>query len=192
MHFLFVGSGFCLRLPSDSISRWTPLSSANSSHCQACRGLSPPRFTPCWAHPHRPHRSRCGPPLRRNSPGGPRCEAAEVQVPLEEDDRPVQRRLHREIRTRIADVAASARRRIVLVDPRGTSQICSGCGRVVRKGLGTRVHSCPGCGLVMDRDVNAAINIINRGWACHPDPVRWSNRPALGHIERYSAKSSFI
>ena len=96
------------------------------------------------------------------------------------------------IRTRIADVAASARRRIVLVDPRGTSQICSGCGRVVRKGLGTRVHSCPGCGLVMDRDVNAAINILNRGWACHPDPVRWSNRPALGHIERHSARSSFI
>ena len=96
------------------------------------------------------------------------------------------------IRTRIADVAASARRRIVLVDPRGTSQICSGCGRIVRKDLGTRVHSCPDCGLAMDRDVNAAINILNRGWACHPDPVRWSNRPALGHIERYSARSSFI
>ena len=45
--------------------------------------------------------------------------------------------------TRIADVAASARRRIVLVDPRGTSRICSGCGRVVRKDLGTRMHSCP-------------------------------------------------
>ena len=83
-------------------------------------------------------------------------------------------------------------RRIVLVDPRGTSQICSGCERIVRKGLGTRVHSCPGCGLVMDRDVNAAVNILDRGRACHPEPVRWSNRPALGHIERYSTKSSFI
>ena len=96
------------------------------------------------------------------------------------------------IRTRIADVAASARRRIVLVDQRGTSQICSGCGRVVRKDLGTRVHRCPGCGLVMDRDVNAAIDILDRGWACRLDPVRWSNRPALRHIERYSARSSFI
>ena len=66
------------------------------------------------------------------------------------------------IRTRIADVAASARRRIVLVDPRGTSQICSGCGRVVKKDLGTRMHNCPGCGLAMDRDVNAAINILIR------------------------------
>ena len=75
------------------------------------------------------------------------------------------------IRTRIAEVAASARRGIALVDPRGTSQTCSGCGRVVKKDLGVRVHSCPGCGLIIDRDVNAARNILNRGWACHPDPV---------------------
>ena len=75
------------------------------------------------------------------------------------------------IRTRIAEVAASARREIILVDPRGTSQICSGCGRVVKKDLSVRVHSCPGCGLIIDRDINAAKNILNRGWACHPDPV---------------------
>ena len=73
--------------------------------------------------------------------------------------------------TRIAEVAASARREIILVDPRGTSQICSGCGRVVKKDLSVRVHNCPGCGLIIDRDVNAARNILNRGWACHPDPV---------------------
>ena len=75
------------------------------------------------------------------------------------------------IRTRIAEVAASARRGIALVDPRGTSQICSGCGRVVKKDLSVRVHNCPGCGLIIDRDINAARNILNRGWACHPDPV---------------------
>ena len=75
------------------------------------------------------------------------------------------------IRTRIAEVAASARHGIALVDPRGTSQICSGCGSVVKKDLSVRVHSCPGCGLIIDRDINAAKNILNRGWACHPDPV---------------------
>ena len=96
------------------------------------------------------------------------------------------------IRTRIAEVAASARRKIVLVDPRGTSQICSGCGRVVKKDLSVRVHNCPCCGLIIDRDINAARNILNRGWACHPDPVRWSNRPALGHDERCSARFPFI
>ncbi|MFK3937336.1 hypothetical protein ACI2JA_07455, partial [Alkalihalobacillus sp. NPDC078783] len=30
--------------------RWTPLPSANSSYCQACSGLSPPSYHPCWAH----------------------------------------------------------------------------------------------------------------------------------------------
>ena len=51
------------------------------------------------------------------------------------------------------------------VDARGTSQECSGCGEVVRKGLRVRVHRCPDCGLVLDRDVNAAINVKGRGTA---------------------------
>ena len=51
------------------------------------------------------------------------------------------------------------------VDPRGTSQDCSGCGREVRKGLKVRVHACPYCGLVLDRDVNAARNILSRAKA---------------------------
>src|SRR5699024_2076308 len=50
MKFLFVSASVCLRLPSDSTSRWTPLPSANSSYCQACSGLSPPSYRPCWAH----------------------------------------------------------------------------------------------------------------------------------------------
>ncbi|KIO64001.1 hypothetical protein B4064_1743 [Caldibacillus thermoamylovorans] len=50
IQFLFVSSGFCLRLPSDSTSRWTPLPLANSSYCQACSGLSPPSYSPCRAH----------------------------------------------------------------------------------------------------------------------------------------------
>ena len=57
--------------------------------------------------------------------------------------------------------AESAGREVVAVDPRGTSQECSGCGVVVKKGLGVRVHTCT-CGRVLDRDTNAAINIKNR------------------------------
>jgi len=49
------------------------------------------------------------------------------------------------------------------VDPRGTSQECSGCGEIVRKSLSQRTHRCTSCGLVLDRDVNAAINIRRRG-----------------------------
>ena len=51
---------------------------------------------------------------------------------------------------------------VELVNPRNTSQNCSGCGKSVPKDLKVRVHSCPFCGLVLDRDHNAAINIENR------------------------------
>ena len=51
------------------------------------------------------------------------------------------------------------------VNPRGTTQECSSCGRTVKKGLSERVHNCPNCGLNMDRDVNAALNILGRGLA---------------------------
>ena len=62
----------------------------------------------------------------------------------------------------LASKAESAGRELERVDPRGTSQWCSGCGCEVRKDLSVRVHSCPHCGLVLDRDVNAARNIGNR------------------------------
>jgi len=39
----------------------------------------------------------------------------------------------------------------------------NGCGEMVLKPLDQRVHSCPHCGLEMDRDLNAAINILRRG-----------------------------
>lgn len=47
-------------------------------------------------------------------------------------------------------------------DPRGTSIECSGCGGRVEKTLKDRVHNCPHCGLVIDRDWNSGINILNR------------------------------
>ena len=49
----------------------------------------------------------------------------------------------------------------VAVNPRNTSQNCSNCGHKVPKQLSDRVHSCPHCGYVEDRDVNAAKNILN-------------------------------
>ena len=71
--------------------------------------------------------------------------------------------------------AESASGRVVLVDPRGTSQRCSGCGEKVPKTLADRIHCCPNCGLVMDRDENAAVNIDMAGRAkinSHGDDVR--------------------
>jgi putative transposase len=56
-----------------------------------------------------------------------------------------------------------AGKRVELVNPRNTSQMCSGCGQIVYKDLSERTHSCPVCGLVLDRDHNAAINILRLG-----------------------------
>jgi putative transposase len=59
--------------------------------------------------------------------------------------------------------AAYAGRRVVAVPPAYTSQTCSGCGVIVRKGLSVRWHSCPDCGTSLHRDHNAARNIERFG-----------------------------
>ena len=51
---------------------------------------------------------------------------------------------------------------VVKVAPHGTSQTCSGCGCIVQKDLSVRWHSCPHCGAELDRDHNAAKNILHR------------------------------
>ncbi|MCW6039070.1 transposase, partial [Spirulina subsalsa FACHB-351] len=50
----------------------------------------------------------------------------------------------------------------VAVPPERTSQECSRCGVIVQKTLSTRTHACQ-CGCVLDRDHNAARNILGRG-----------------------------
>jgi putative transposase len=61
--------------------------------------------------------------------------------------------------------AASAGKCVVAVPPVYTSQVCSGCGALVRKSLSVRTHVCPDCGLILDRDENAARNIQWAGQA---------------------------
>ena len=56
-----------------------------------------------------------------------------------------------------------AGKRVELVNPYNTSQMCSGCGQIVQKDLSERIHNCPFCGLILDRDHNAAINILRLG-----------------------------
>jgi putative transposase len=63
----------------------------------------------------------------------------------------------------LAAKAAYAGRRVVAVPPAYTSQLCSGCGVLVQKGLSVRWHSCPGCGMSLHRDHNAARNIERLG-----------------------------
>jgi len=51
----------------------------------------------------------------------------------------------------------------IAVNPRGTSIRCSGCGEPVPKTLSDRQHICGACGLSLDRDHNAALNILALG-----------------------------
>ena len=59
--------------------------------------------------------------------------------------------------------AESAGSSIVLINPANTSKMCSKCGLLVEKSLAVRIHNCPHCGLVLDRDHNTAINILRLG-----------------------------
>jgi len=67
--------------------------------------------------------------------------------------------------------AESAGTRLIRVDPRNTSQLCSNCGSIVKKSLSDRVHECPYCGFVADRDYNAAVNIRRVGMEQPFEPV---------------------
>ena len=64
--------------------------------------------------------------------------------------------------------AESAGRLVVTVNPAYTSQMCSGCGNIQKKSLSVRTHKCLSCGLVLDRDTNAAVNIKALGQQCLP------------------------
>jgi putative transposase len=64
---------------------------------------------------------------------------------------------------RLAHKAESAGREVVLVEPSYTSKTCSGCGTIFEHlSLSDRWVEC-GCGVSLDRDHNAAINILQRG-----------------------------
>ncbi len=49
-----------------------------------------------------------------------------------------------------------------ILDERNTTKMCSGCGHLQAMPLYKRTYCCTECGLVMDRDENSAINILNR------------------------------
>lgn len=62
----------------------------------------------------------------------------------------------------VSHKAACAGRTVLFVNPRYTSQVCSQCGTVRKKDLSERWHSCE-CGCELDRDTNAAVNILRLG-----------------------------
>jgi putative transposase len=65
----------------------------------------------------------------------------------------------RQFLTILAYKAACAGKRVEAVNPAYTSQDCSGCGERMQIPLSVRTHACTNCGLILDRDENAARNI---------------------------------
>jgi putative transposase len=82
-----------------------------------------------------------------------------------------------QFRTILEGKAAYAGRRVTAIPPAYTSQDCSGCGERILKGLSVRTHVCPCCGLVMDRDENAAWNILRAGQA--RQAPTWADTPCV-------------
>ena len=55
---------------------------------------------------------------------------------------------------------------VIAIAPQFTSQQCSACDAMVKKSLSVRTHICTSCGVVLDRDHNAALNILEKALAC--------------------------
>ena len=79
--------------------------------------------------------------------------------------------------------AARAGGMVIEVNPSGTSQLCSSCGATVAKPLSTRHHRCA-CGVDLQRDHNAAINILQRGLAAHGA----ARRPGEPNVADYGVR----
>jgi putative transposase len=82
---------------------------------------------------------------------------------------------------------------VVQVEAAGTTKECACCGVDVEKELWVREHSCPSCGFETDRDANAALNVLQRGfeevglgWP-EETPVETATATDTTHFESVSA-----
>ena len=80
----------------------------------------------------------------------------------------------------------------IRIDPRNTSQKCSGCGKLVPKSLAERTHSCPHCGLMIDRDHNASLNILAAGIGRGAVNVTHQGVRRLGNMAEAPARESTL
>jgi putative transposase len=90
----------------------------------------------------------------------------------------------RQFRSILEAKAACAGRPVIAVPPAYTTQNCSGvlpdgsrCTQRVAKSLSVRTHICPSCGLVLDRDENAAENVRRAGQA--RQALTWVDAPSV-------------
>ncbi len=89
--------------------------------------------------------------------------------------------------------AESAGMKVIKVDARNTTKECSDCGNIMNMSLSEREYICDKCGLQIDRDINASINILKRGRAglartyAQGDSVRLQQGATAKELRTYSA-----
>jgi putative transposase len=94
--------------------------------------------------------------------------------------------------------AESAGLKVVKVDARNTSKQCSNCGNLMEVPLSERTYNCNRCGLHLDRDINAARNILIRATVGHTgshvrgDYVRPQREAVVEEPKTYPATKSGI
>ena len=74
---------------------------------------------------------------------------------------------------------ANTDKQLIEVAPHFTSQDCSSCGNRVKKDLSVRIHHCLLCNLKIDRDFNAAINILNKAVGHTVKDITWADAPCV-------------
>ena len=91
--------------------------------------------------------------------------------------------------------AESAGMRVIKVDARNTSKTCSDCGNIQDMPLSKRTYTCNRCGMQMDRDINASINILNRatlgqrGSHAQGENIRPQQGAILNELRTYPANA---
>jgi putative transposase len=89
--------------------------------------------------------------------------------------------------------AESAGKKVIEVDPKNTSKICSNCGNVQTMPLSKRIYVCEVCGMQEDRDINASKNILKKATDgqsesyAQGDSVRPQHEAVVDELRTYSA-----
>jgi transposase len=95
-----------------------------------------------------------------------------------EEEHALTRAQRRLSKAELGNTEHAERRKVVArVQPAYTSQTCSGCGHQQELLLSVRVYECLHCGLVMDRDHNASVNILQKAVGRHS--ASFQKPPAL-------------
>jgi putative transposase len=83
----------------------------------------------------------------------------------------------------LAYKAEGAGCKVVFVNPENTSKMCSSCGSITEKTLRDRTHNCPHCGLIIDRDLNAARVILKRATEGHSESNASGNATVVASVK---------